>query len=320
MSAAARRVETVLGLRELPADGLVDAHGHVWISPPAGVPADAPRLEREAAIAEELAAFAAAGGAGIVDCQPPGAGRDARRLARLSAATGVAIVAATGFHLRRWYDDGPSVWTEGADAARERFLAELTEGLVEDGEVLPARAGVVKVADPGRPDPDTEGLLAAAVAAASEAGALLVVHTERGAGVDRLAASLVARGAVPRRVMLCHVDKRPDLALHRQLAEAGFLLEYDTFLRPRYAPEAGVWPLVEAMLAHGHEESVACGLDLADASMWRFGGHPAGMAGLRTVVAAGLRERGASPAQVARLTGGNVRTRLCGARAAEAIA
>jgi len=158
-------VETVLGPRELPLGGLVDAHGHVWISPPPGVPGDAPVLDREDAIRGELDAFAAAGGAAVVDCQPPGAGRDARRLAALSESTGVAIVASTGFHLRRWHGDGPSVWTQDADAAHGRFLAELTDGLSEHGGVLPARAGTVKAAHPGHRDRATEALLAAAVAA-----------------------------------------------------------------------------------------------------------------------------------------------------------
>ena len=315
------RVETVLGRRELPVGGLIDAHGHLWIAPPPGVPEDAPVLDREDAITEELGAFAAAGGAAVVDCQPPGAGRDVRVLARLAALTGLAVVAATGFHLRRWHGrGGGGAWSLGADAARAAFVAELRDGLVEDGTVLPARAGVVKAAHPGHSEPASDRLLAAAAGAAAEAGALLVVHTERGAAVEALAELLVGCGASPRRIMLCHVDKRPDLGLHRELAEAGFLLEYDTFLRPRYAPEANVWPLVDAMLAHGHDDAIACGLDLADASMWRFGGHPAGMAGLGSVVADGLRRRGATPSQVARLTGGTVHERLVRTRAAEAVA
>ena len=64
------RVETVLGRRELPVGGLVDAHGHLWIAPPPGVPEDAPVLDREESIAEELGAFAAAGGAAVVT-RPP---------------------------------------------------------------------------------------------------------------------------------------------------------------------------------------------------------------------------------------------------------
>ena len=65
--------------------------------------------------------------------------------------------------------------------------------------------------------------------------------------------------------MLCHIDKRPDVGLHRDLAAAGVLLEYDTFFRPKYDPERNVWPLVERMLADGYAASIAIGTDLADA-------------------------------------------------------
>jgi phosphotriesterase-related protein len=308
---------TVLGPRELRA-GVIDAHGHVWNSPPAGGPEDAPVLAEERAIAAELAAFREAGGRAVVDCQPPGVGRDARRLVGLAEASGVALIAATGFHLRRYYPAGRSVWTARGDAAHAAFAAELAVGMVEDGTRLEARAGVVKAAHAGVMDAQTERLLAAAAAAAAGAGVLLVIHTERGGGVEGLAEFLLGLRMSSRDIMLSHVDKRPDLGLHRELARAGFLLEYDTFVRPRYVPRERAWPLVTAMLEHGHEASIACGLDLADRALWRFGGHPAGMLGLHEVIVPGLRERGASPRQVELLTGGNVAARLGGSIAAEA--
>lgn len=310
MRSSDRCPTTVLGPRVLPDGALIDAHGHVWNSPPPGAPDDAPVLDRQDAIVAELGLFARAGGVAVVDCQPPGAGRDARRLVRLAELSGVAIIAATGFHLRRYYPHGESVWTMTGDRAHERFLAELSDGMTEEGELLAARAGVVKVAHPGEIDPGTARLLAAAAAAALEGQVLLVVHTERGAGVEGLAEFLLGLDLPAADVMLCHVDKRPDLGLHEELARAGFLLEYDTFLRPQYAPEQRAWPLVAEMLGRGHERSVACGLDLADQSMWRFGGHPDGMPGLRDVVVAGLRARGATPQQVELLTGDNVAARL----------
>jgi phosphotriesterase-related protein len=149
---------------------------------------------------------------------------------------------------------------------------------------------------------------------------MLVVHTERGAGVEELADFLLGLDMSSQDVMLCHLDKRPDLGLHRELARAGFLLEYDTFLRPQYHPQDNVWPLLDAMLADGLEESVACALDLADHRGWRFGGDPVGMAGLPDVVAGGLRKRGADDDQVARLVGANVTERLHAAAARRRVA
>nr|MDQ2829091.1 phosphotriesterase [Chloroflexota bacterium] len=88
---------TVTGPLAADAVGVAEAHGHVWIDAPV---AGAPALTDEQAAAAELALFNAAGGTLVVDCQPGGCGRDGRVLARLSAQSGVAVVAASGFHLR----------------------------------------------------------------------------------------------------------------------------------------------------------------------------------------------------------------------------
>lgn len=303
-------VTTVLGPRTLCADGLIDAHAHIWVSPVVGGAPDAPRLDDVSGIRSELWGFASDGGQALVDCQPPGAGRDAGRLAELSRSTGVDVVACTGFHLPRYYPADTSPWRDDGEALTLRFLAELQIGMTDGGTQHPYRAGAIKAAHPGSLDHGADQMFAAAVAAATAAGVLLIIHTEKGQGVEELAEFLLSSSMSSQDVVLCHVDKRPDVELHRDLARAGFLLEYDTFLRPKYSPQQGVWPLIDAMVADGLEGSIACGLDLADASMWRFGGGAFGMAGLRQVVVAGLRSRGLSDEHVRGLTGRNVRVRL----------
>lgn len=310
MSGQVHPVTTVLGPRGLSGEGLVDAHAHIWIAPVAGGAPDAPVLDDATSIRAELWRFAEAGGEALIDCQPPAAGRDARRLVELSAATGVAVVASTGFHLDRYYRPDDSPWRADPEQLTVRCLEELELGMTDGGSRTSARAGAIKAAHPGAEVPGWQPLFRAAATAAAQAGVLLVVHTERGAGVDELADVLLSTDLSSQDVMLCHVDKRPDLQLHRELAKAGFLLEYDTFLRPKYTPADAVWPLIDAMLADGREEAIACGLDLADASLWAFGGGSHGMTGLQSVVAAGLRERGADDEAMRRLLGANVRRRL----------
>ncbi|RIK12691.1 MAG: hypothetical protein DCC51_16715, partial [Anaerolineae bacterium] len=94
---------TVLGPVDKGALGVVDAHSHLYIAPVAGGPSDAPVLVGETGVGRELATFRAAGGGAVVDCQPGGCGRDGRVLRRLSERTGVHVIAATGFHRRRYY-------------------------------------------------------------------------------------------------------------------------------------------------------------------------------------------------------------------------
>lgn len=303
-------VMTVLGPTRLAAEGLVDAHAHVWVDAVEGGAPDAPRLDDEPAIRAELWSFASSGGQALIDCQPPGAGRNAARLADLAESSGVAIVACTGFHLSRYYAAGHSPWDLDGDVLCPRFVDELRLGMVDGGEPLGCRAGAIKAAHPGTLGGGADRMFTAAVSAARDQGVMLVVHTERGLGVEELAEFLLGLNMSSQDVMLCHVDKRPDLGLHRELARAGFLLEYDTFLRPKYAPSEHLWPLIDAMLAAGHAESLACGLDLADRCLWRFGGDPHGMNGLSQVVVPQLRARGVDAERVRRLTGGNVRARL----------
>jgi phosphotriesterase-related protein len=300
-----RSIVTVGGPRPLTCEGIVDAHDHLWIDAVAGAAAGAPVLDGFARIAGDLKDFRAAGGAAVVDCQPPGCGRNLERLLMLSRATGVDVVAATGFHLERYYAPGAWPWSADGAAASEAFVRELSHGVaIADGRV---RAGVVKVAYAGE-DADARalGLLEAACGAAAAADAAIVVHTERGRGVEALADLLAAHGVPPGRVMLSHLDKRPDHGLHRELAQAGFLLGYDTFLRPRYAPDDGVWPLLETMIDGGHAARIACGLDLADVAMWGFRSGAPGLLGLARVVAPRLRALGAAEAVVRALLGANV--------------
>ena len=254
----------------------VDSHAHAWIEPPEGVdPASALALRDEPMQAAALSKFreaAAPRRAALVDCQPPRCGRDARALARLSRASGVAIAACTGFHLARYYPHGERPWND-ADSAAKEFEQELRQGMAE----LPERkAALIKAAHSGVQGEDP-AMWEAALAARERSDALLLIHTERGAQVEALLAELLGRGVPAAKVYLCHVDKRPDHALHRELASAGALLGYDTFVRPRYQPESTSWPLLQQMVEAGHAASVALGLDLAESAMWEDAGGPAAL-------------------------------------------
>jgi predicted metal-dependent phosphotriesterase family hydrolase len=287
----------VTGRRDL-GTNLFDAHAHLWIQ---GAPRG-PDLTDHTAILTELQGFAALGGDGMLDCQPPGCGRSLARLRRLARHSGLAIVASTGFHLMRYYPTDSWFRTASEDQAAALICAELTSHLV----------GCIKAAWSGTSDPRELELLRAACSAAVQVGAPMVVHTEKGRDVERLVTILTACGVEPARVQLSHLDKRPDAELHRELSDAGFLLGYDTFLRPAYDPERNVWPLLELMLADGRAHSIACGLDLAEPALWRFGGGAAGVTGLVQVVVPGLRGIGADEGQIQALAGDNVRRFLTG--------
>ncbi|MBN1965249.1 MAG: hypothetical protein JW910_11430 [Anaerolineae bacterium] len=303
------KFQTVTGPIPVGDVALADGHAHLWIQPDDGVSPEA-RLElnRYDAIRAELDDFRAAGGTTLVDCQPGGTGRDANMLVKLARATGLHVTATTGFHLQKYYPPGSWLWSASAEEAAAFFVEELMVGMREtEGDI---RATTIKVGYDGEIDGQARVLLEAAAEASRQTGALILFHTERGRNVEALLPFFSDRGVSPRRLYLCHVDKRPDAGLHRELAQAGVLLGYDTFVRPQYEPERGAWSLVKALVAGGLDEHIAVCLDLAIAAMWRhYGGQP-GMLFLPEQIVPRLYAEGISESTVQKLTGTNIARRL----------
>jgi predicted metal-dependent phosphotriesterase family hydrolase len=305
-------VTTVLGPFDPGALGIVDAHSHVWVEAVPDAPAPSPSLADREPILAELREFRRAGGGAIVDCQPGGCGRDGNILAELSAASGVALVACTGFHRRRYYSPDAPLWRMKASAAADAFIAELRQGLVETRErPLPVRAGFVKAACEATLADTPRAPLEGAAWAARVTGAALAVHTERGEAAEELVRFLATEEVDAHQLILCHMDKRPDFELHRELAQAGVLLEYDTFHRPKYDPEANLWPLIERMAAAGLDGAVALATDSADPTLWAYGGGP-GPASLPGSIRVRLQALGLRPETVTGMLGQNVAARLAG--------
>ncbi|MFC1410057.1 phosphotriesterase [Streptacidiphilus sp. N1-12] len=266
-------VRTVLGdvpAREL---GAVDSHDHLHLRS-AQLPGQ--ELDDQAAAAAELGAFRAAGGGTVVQWTPYGLGRRAERLAELSRATGVHVLAATGLHQARHYP--PGAVERAGDLAR-LFVQELTEGLrADDGAPLPVRASLVKVAGSYHGlDAHARTVLAAAAEAHRATGAPIAVHLEQGTAAAEVLALLCDRLAVPpERVVLGHLNRFPDLRLHREAAERGAYLCFDG---PSAAHHATDWRLLDALkelVDAGHVRQLLLGGDTTTARARSFGAGGAG--------------------------------------------
>ncbi|WP_420645062.1 phosphotriesterase family protein [Candidatus Leptofilum sp.] len=305
------RLMTVLGPIAPAEMGIVDAHTHVWIEPVANADPDAPVLFDETAVLTELCQFKAAGGSGLVDCQPGGCGRNGRMLSQLAEQSGVHIVACTGFHRRIYYPPDAPLWQIDAEAAADLFVTELRDGLMETAVAeQPVRAGFIKIAGEATMAATPQHLLEAAAMASLATGAAIEMHTEKGAAVEEFLQFFVDQGVDPQRLVFCHVDKRPDFAFHQTIAQAGAMLEYDTFFRPKYQPEQNVWPLLMQMIETGLAAQIALATDMADSGMWQqFGGQP-GMSAFMTHIQARLVQMGVDDTIIKQLMGGNIANRL----------
>jgi phosphotriesterase-related protein len=262
-------ITTVLGPIDPSLLDVIDAHSHVWIEPVADGADDAPVLNDEVMITRELRTYRAKGGSAIVDCQPANVGRDGNMLRRLSQASGVHLIACTGFHRKRYYAPAPPLWEMRAESAADLFIRELTIGLIETtDDVQPVRAGLIKIAGEATTANTPQHLLEAASMACRQTDCAIAMHTEKGAVVEAFLQFFIDHNVDPQRLVFCHVDKRADFAFHSEIARSGAMLEYDTFFRPKYNPDINVWPLLEKMIAAGFATQIALATDMAEASMW----------------------------------------------------
>jgi len=264
-------------------------------------------LVDQAAIQAELSAYRGAGGGTVIDCQPPGCGRDGRKLLALSEASGTKIVACTGFHLQKYYPPEAWMFRASQERAGQFFVREIQQGLWEtrdDSRLV--QAGFIKIACENTLKSSPRRLIEAAAQASLATNTAILIHTERGEAAEEIIQFMIGLGLPPTRLVLCHMDKRPDLELHKQLAGEGVLLEYDTFYRPKYRPEENAWPLLEQMVADGLAAGIAIGTDMADAGLWsRLDGGP-GLTGLITQIIPRLRAIGCDAQTIHQLTGGNI--------------
>lgn len=235
MSAA----HTVLGEVEPDRLGVVDAHDHLFIRSPR-LPGQ--ELDDVTDAAARLAGFGALGGGTVVQWTPYGMGRRIAELPALSRESGVHIIAATGLHQAAHY--AGELLDSVRDRLAELFVAELTEGIGDTG----VRAGLIKVAG-GFHGLDEHATLTmrAAAEAHHRTGAPIAVHLELGTGVLDVLDLLCGELEVPpRSVILGHLNRSPDFAVHRLAAEAGANLAFDGPSRANHATD---WRMPDALRA-----------------------------------------------------------------------
>ena len=256
----------------IPANNLdmVDAHVHVWAKFKEHITEKIiPEADDFQLIKKNLLDFKKSGGDLVVDCTPYDCGRDGNKLYELFSETGVEIVCVTGFHKREYYFSSPGIWDFNLEEATSFFLKEITEGLTEtlniDRRIKP---GLIKIPFLGSLDGAYKTLTDAAIFAAAQTEIPLLIHTEQGLNAEWFCDYLEEKEIKPQKVVLCHMDKRPDIKLHEKLAVKGYYLEYDTFLREKYNPEKYTYKLIDLMVKSGFSDSIMVGSDIFKYNMW----------------------------------------------------
>jgi phosphotriesterase-related protein len=273
------KITTVLGNLSSNNLGIVDSHNHIWIDPVVGVSVpNPPVLNQYEKILSELKSYKQAGGDAIVDCQPGGCGRNGKELAKLSKSSGVTIIASTGFHRPIYYS--PDYWLlhGSSDQIADYFIEELTLGLKETSDSeTPIKAGFIKIACEESVNKTYQPGLLASAQASIQTGRIIEIHTEKGLHAAEILDFFIKLGVAPHQIVICHMDKHPDIGLHQELARTGASLEYDTFYRIKYRPEEHLWILITRMLNAGFEDHICLATDMAESMYWKTMGEGPGL-------------------------------------------
>ncbi|MFJ2544632.1 phosphotriesterase [Microbacterium sp. NPDC087589] len=281
-------VRTVLGDVDPAQLGATNYHEHLFQISPL-LPGD--ELDDEDLSGRETALLQASGFAAMVDATPIGLGRDPEAVARISAGTGVQVVATTGRHREAHYGADHPLQMWSVERLAELFVADVARGMPVDDALLFETADVPRAAAPDG-SPVRAGMLKAgvgywsispferttllAVASAHRAtGAPVMVHLEFCTAAHEVLDLLGAAGVASDRVVLAHADRDPDAGLHASLAERGAYLGYDGFARPRTRSDAELLALTEKAVAAGCGDRILLGGDVARRTRYiSYGGMP----------------------------------------------
>lgn len=265
-------IQTVTG--RIRAEELGPAHSHehliAYVTPELAKQDPDLALTEPSRIKPDIEAFQAAGGRAIIEMTTVDYGRDLPALQQLAQETGLQLVAATGFNKGKYCRP----FTEGKDPSEiaRLLILEIEQGAGETG----IRPGVVKAASSLNTIlPWEEVAIRAAARTHLATGCPISTHTEAGTMAEEQLAIFVEEGVPPEGIVFCHMDRNPNLDVHRRLATKGSFISYDQVPKSKYNTEPKVLDLVVALAREGLHRQILIGGDFSRRSYFKgWGGGP----------------------------------------------
>lgn len=306
--------------------GLTLVHEHITVGMPGQEldPTKGPdRREIVAMAVDKLQELKDHGFGTIVDPCPIELGRDPELYARVSEASGVKIVFATGFYMESM--GIPHYWrARDAEEVAEFYLSEITGGVGSTG----LRPGVIKAATGLDASAQERKVLAGAAIAQREAGVAIITHTEKSRHGDVQQSIFAENGADPSRILIGHQDEHADAAPIAALAANGTFVGIDRVGMESLASDDHRADMVAQLVRGGHLGAVCLSHDCVcntkapkvpfalssgvKITVEQFLGNMKPMTHALTVFSDKLRERGISEAQLDTIFRDNPRRLLTG--------
>ncbi len=279
-------IQTVLGQIDPDQLGFCLPHEHIWCDQRFGPRVDLlgttrsestyMRLDDFDVMVAELRAYREAGGKAIVEVTCNGWGRDLDMLARLSEASEVHIVSTSGFYIEPHIPKFVYEWP--IERLADHITAEIEEGVGASKR----RCGLFKSAiHRARVEGVELKVLKAVAIAQKRTGAVITTHTTGNrrmevpggvAGVQQLEI-LKSEGVSPSRLIVGHVDERPDIDVLSRLAGEGCFVQFDVIGKEHFLLDQTRAELVHALVQRGYADNLLLSQDTSRKRWLRSGGH-----------------------------------------------
>ncbi|MEM7736684.1 MAG: phosphotriesterase [Deinococcota bacterium] len=291
-------IRTVLGDIDPNELGFTLGHEHLIGHPPEEFAEDDLTLDSEDAAIRELESLNKAGGRALIEMSTVDYARDVHALAGISKAANVHIVAATGFNKAKFADRYSSKLSE--DALTEWMIQDVTVGITEPPSFVSdatqtasqvVKAGLLKGATSLNEPTEAEQKVLRAVARSHQVtGAPVSTHTEKATWALEQATFLIDHGASANKLLIGHLDFRPDLDFLAEVASLGVYIGLDQFSKAKYLADEARVDLVVGLLERGYSNVLLSG-DMARHSYWEVFGGP-GLAHIPTKIVPMLKAAG----------------------------
>jgi phosphotriesterase-related protein len=254
----------------------------------------------------------------VVDPTPNECGRNPEFLKKISEATGLQIICATGYY---YEGEGATPYFKFRQALGtaeeeiyEMFKKELTEGIAGSG-IIP---GVIKLASSKDEITEYEKMFFRAGARVQqETGAVILTHTQEGTMGPEQARLLIENGADPGKIIIGHMCGNTTPEYHKQVMDQGVRIGLDRFGIQGMVGAPFDQERVQTLLAlinEGYEDQILLAHDTVNIWLGRPPVMPDQAAKIMenwqpghifTNILPQLRENGVSETQLDKMLGGN---------------
>ncbi len=234
--------------------------------------------------AKEFARMAKSGFDSYVDATPIGLGRRPQQMLELAKTSGLQVVHATGVHKEAHYAKAHPVTSHSVLELVELFQFEIKVGILSDDSTLDItksntseiKAGFIKFGISNEPMTAFESrALEAAATVSAQMGVAIMIHTDATSEIFPVLDTLESFGANLGRVVVAHIDRRPDPKFHAAIANRGAFLGYDGAGRSQYFEDEVLVDLFSNMIELGLASQILLGADVARSSRYiEYGGGP----------------------------------------------